>query len=202
MGNASRSGGGSAGTILGAVVLSIVIIGGITYFGLPYFLPYLNVPEEPESDKNTVYQTLYQEYTSKELIYDSQTNYTAMNNTNMNITIKNGSRIAVVFNCPTILTIASTFHGGFVMFHVALVIEGVGNRTNFVGFSDFGPATGYMRQTTEDLYMNYMTDDLPSGTYNISVQWRSYIDVDGSNSLKVYSDHVNVSRSLMVQEIK
>lgn len=202
MGNARSSGGGSAGTILGAVVLSIVIIGGITYFGLPYFLPYLNVPEEPIADKNTVYQTLYQEFDSEEFIYDHQTNYTAMNNTNMNITIKTGSRIAVVFNCPTILTMSTTFNGGYVMFHVALVIEGVGNRTNFVAFTDYGPATGFLRQVTEDLYINYMTDDLPAGTYNISVQWRSYVNMDGLNYLKNYSDLVNVSRSLMVQEIK
>ena len=198
MGNGSST----AGIIIGSVLISIIAVAGITYFALPYFYSYLPIPNQnTNQNKNTVLQTIYQEYTTSDQINDTNINYTLMSNIGNSITINVSSRIYVTFESPSILTLDPTYTGGFVMFAIALNVEGVGNNTSFVAYYDSGTATGNTQQISQDITINYMTSALSAGTYNIDLYWKSVQDVTGNNYLKLYSNYVNVTQSLMIQEI-
>ncbi len=87
------NGNSTAGIIIGSVLISIIAVAGITYFALPYFYSYLPIPNQnTNQNKNTVLQTIYQEYTTSDQINNTNINYTLMSNIGNSITINVSSR--------------------------------------------------------------------------------------------------------------
>jgi hypothetical protein len=91
----------------------------------------------------------------------------------------------VEFSAIALLTLDSTFTVRS-SYTVSLVVNGVTNRTFMVLYYDAEPSGGYVRQLTYNLYINLLTQPLPSGTYTIEVFWKSTWDATGiANSLSV-----------------
>ena len=84
----------------------------------------------------------------------------------------------------------------------SVVVEGVGNKTFFISYYDSSGATGAYRQLTYNLYVNYVTNPLPAGTYNVAVYWQSRSDANGNNYLSLAHSAYNYSRSLWIQELR
>ena len=108
------------GIIIGAVLISVLSVGALTYFGLPYVYPYLNVPEKEQTG---VLQTVFREFDSIVILHDNIFTYSAINDTNVQITTNGKSQIFVEFHTPCVLTLDPTFTGT-VMFVFMLVVEG------------------------------------------------------------------------------
>jgi len=194
------SGKGVIGAIIASVVLSVGIVGALGYFLLPVVFP--NIAEPPmEEDQGIVLQSIYHETTSPAVIHDASTTYEKIPETEVNITIQQNSRILAKFSGEALLQIGTTFSGE-VNFFVALVIEGVGNRTTRIHFFDnTGGGYGAIREYTQNLNDFYQTGALPSGTYTVSVYWKSEFDATDINQLFLSLIGAPTTRALLVQEI-
>jgi hypothetical protein len=82
----------------------------------------------------------------------------------------------------------------------------MGNRTIQADYYDGGAAYGSIRQISMNLYINYLTPNLPAGTYKVEVYWKSGFDATGAaNSLSVAhmgGSGYNFTRTLLVQELR
>jgi hypothetical protein len=88
----------------------------------------------------------------------------------------------------------------FCRFRLAIVVDGVGNKTIFLQTVNHGAATIAIDENIP-FYLNYKTNVLPSGTYNVSVYWYSDLSLGGNNYLAAnYFPTYNNSRSLMITE--
>ncbi|MFX1571668.1 MAG: hypothetical protein ACFFB0_02885 [Promethearchaeota archaeon] len=87
-------------------------------------------------------------------------------------------------------------------FFVVLKIEGSGNQTMAIHFyDDSGPYPGTTRVFSHNLNIVYQTESLPSGTYTVSVLWKSEYDATGGVQLNLSFPAFNRTRTLLVQEI-
>ena len=87
------------------------------------------------------------------------------------------------------------------------MIENVGNTSLPIIFYDDSGATGFYRQLSFFPTLFFMSDVLPAGTYNCSIQWKSSFDSPSSvNSLSVSHHNTNsvyhYDRWLRLQEIR
>jgi hypothetical protein len=190
------SGKSIIGAMIGSILITLGIIWGLGFIG---FFPGVDT-------KNTLIQTRYGEWNSPAFIFDNQLSYIKMTDTELNVTTSGNSRLLVSFSAMSIMTLdaAFTFRAGY---NVSLLVEKAGNRTIQVDYYDGGAAYGSIRQISMDLYINYLTPKLPTGTYTVNVFWKSGFDATGStNSLSVAhmggaSDY-NFTRTLLVQELR
>ncbi len=106
----------------------------------------------------------------------------------------------MVFSGMGLIYLDSSFSGA-IAYKIALVVEGVDNRTLMVNYYDGNPTSGY-HWLTYNLYMNFMTNPLPAGTYSISMFWTSCQNPSGDNHLILANSYNNYTRTLLVQEIK
>ena len=183
------------GSIIASILITSGLIWGVLYLGV---LPGVDT-------KNTVIQTKYGEWNSPAYIFDNQLTYTNMTDTELTISIRTNSRILVTFSAMSIMTLDTTFTGR-VGYNVSLIVVNEGNRTIQVDHFDGAPATGYIRQYSITLFINYMTKTLPAGTYKIEVHWKSGFDAPGTqNSLSVAhmgGTGYNFTRTLLAQELR
>lgn len=184
------SGKGIVGSIIGSIVGSVAIMTLLTIFVIPMFLPGM---------QSIVLQSIYVETSSSASIPDTQVTYQKIPDTEINITIKQNSKILATFSAEGSMTIDGTLNGA-VNFYVALVIEGISNRTQRIHFYD-GTGYGATREFAVNLGTTYQTIDLPAGTYTVTVYWKSDADATGSNSLNLSTFAGNRTRGLLVQEI-
>lgn len=189
------SGKSIIGSMLGSIVITLGIVWGLAFIG---FIPGVDT-------KNTVIQTKYGEWNSPAYIFDNQLSYVKMEDTELTITASANSRLLVSFSAMSIMTLDSafTFRAGY---NISLVVENMGNRTIQADYYDGGAAYGSVRQISMNLYINYLTPNLPAGTYKVEVYWKSGFDATGSaNSLSVAHMGVtdyNFTRTLLVQELR
>jgi len=181
---------GILGTIVGSIIGSVAVMTLLTIFVFPMFMPGM---------QSIVLQSIYVETSSQANIPDSQLTYQQIPDVEINITIKQNSRILATFAAEGSLTIASTLIGA-VNFYIAIVIEGVGNHTQRQHFYD-GDGDGAIREFAVNLFDIYQTLSLPAGTYNVAIYWKSNADATGSNSLNLSTLAGNRTRSLLVQEL-
>jgi len=180
--------------VVGSILISLILMSAIVFFALPFIFPGV-------SEKNIVVQSKYAEWRTTAMIYDSETTaYTKISDTELNITIQESSSLAIIFSADAILHLSSTFNIKNSYF-ISVVVEGVGNKTFFISYFDSGGATGSIRQLTYNLYVNYVTNPLPAGTYNVAVYWQSRYNANGVNSLSLAHSGYNYSRSLWIQEL-
>ena len=189
------SGKSIIGSMVGSIVITLGIIWGLAFIG---FIPGVDT-------QNTVIQTKYGEWNSPAYIFDNQLSYVKMEDTELTITASANSRLLVSFSAMSIMTLDSafTFRAGY---NISLVVENMGNRTIQADYYDGGAAYLSIRQISMNLYINYLTPNLPAGTYKVEVHWKSGFDATGSaNSLSVAhmggSDY-NFTRTLLVQELR
>ena len=189
------SGKSIIGSMVGSIVITLGIVWGLAFIG---FIPGVDT-------KNTVIQTNYGEWNSPAYIFDNQLSYVKMEDTELTITASANSRLLVSFSAMSIMTLdaAFTFRAGY---NISLVVENVGNRTIQADYYDGGGVYGSIRQISMNLYINYLTPNLPAGTYKVEVYWKSGFDATGSaNSLSVAHMGVtdyNFTRTLLVQELR
>jgi hypothetical protein len=189
------SGKSIIGSMVGSIVITLGIIWGLAFIG---FIPGVDT-------KNTVIQTKYGEWNSPAYIFDNQLSYVKMEETELTITASANSRLLVSFSAMSIMTLDSafTFRAGY---NISLVVENMGNRTIQADYYDGGVAYGSIRQISMNLYINYLTPNLPAGTYKVEVYWKSGFDATGAaNSLSVAhmgGTGYNFTRTLLVQELR
>lgn len=184
------------GSILGSIIGSVVIVGILGFFLMPLIFPAIGA-------NSIVIQSKYSEWGSEAYLWDDQTSiYSKMTDTEINITIKQNSQLSITFSAIALLSLDASFDIRN-SYNVSLVIIGVVNHTYEIAYYDSSGALGAYRQLTFNLYNNFVSQSLPSGTYTVAVYWKSTFDAAGINSFSV--SHVptwNRTRSLWVQEIK
>jgi hypothetical protein len=198
------SGKAVVGSMLGSILITVGLIWGLAFFDL---LPGLGTnTTNIVNPKNGVIQLKYGEWNSPSYIFDNQLTYVKMTDTELNVTTNGNSSLLVSFSAMSIMTLdaAFTLRAGY---NVSLRVEHIGNRTIQVDYFDGGAAYGSIRQISMDLYINYLTPNLPAGTYTVNVYWKSGYDATGTqNSLSVAhmggSTDYNFTRTLLVQEIR
>lgn len=196
----------SGKSVVGSIIASVIIMSALTYFALPFLFPVLRAEnlayqEDLVSEEGILLQSKYGEWNSEAVLYDSNiSSYEKIPDTELQITIQENSSLNMVFSGMGLIYLDSSFSGAIV-YKIALVVDGVDNRTLIVNYYDGNPTSGY-HWLTYNLYMNFMTNPLPAGTYNISMFWISGQNPSGDNSLILTNSNNNFTRTLLVQEIK
>ncbi len=203
------SGKAVVGSIIGAVICSVLIMGGLLYFIGPVFLPGLTEQDTDLQneileleDQDLVLQYQYQEWDSDATISDYNVTYTKMNETELSITIQENSQLFISFSSTAKLWL-NYFFTGEADYSIALVVEGVGNRTFSINHFDMRPTPGgWYTELTYNLNIDYFTGPLSAGTYTIAMYWKSVYDTSDYTYLSVARIDYDNIRSLWVQELK
>jgi len=178
------------GSIIGSIVGSVAVMTLLTMFVMPMFLPGM---------QSIVLQSIYVESSSQATIPDDQITYQPIPDMEINITIKQNSRILATFAAEGSMTIASSLVGS-VNYYIAIVIDGIGNHTQRVHFYD-GDGDSSTREFAVNLFDTYQTNGLPAGTYSVTIYWKSDAAATGSNTLNLSTPAGNRTRGLLVQEL-
>jgi len=184
------------GSILGSTISSVVIVGILGLFLIPLIFPAVDT-------SSIVLQSKYGEWDTEAYLTDDQTtDYLKMTDTELIITIRENSQISITFSAIALLALSTSFNIRS-SYNISLVIVGISNRTFEIIYWDSSGSTGAFRQLTYNLYSNYLSQPLPSGTYTIAIYWKSTWDAAGLNEFFVSRvPHWNWIRSLWIQEIK
>ena len=190
-------------TVLASVLISLVVGSGIAFVALPIVYPSLQSPSANQTTPGVVKTTL-KSWKDNAYISDNQLTWSLMNQTQVNFSTSGNSSILASFSAPYLVYLNPTFTG-FARFQVSLVIAGHGNTTTQIEFFDDGPASNSNRELSYFPTLTFMTENLPAGTYNCSVWWKSIVDAPGFNQLIVASPNVNAhyhfDRWMLLQEI-
>ncbi|MFX0175288.1 MAG: hypothetical protein ACFE85_03545 [Candidatus Hodarchaeota archaeon] len=178
------------GSIIGSIVGSVAVMTLLTMFVMPMFLPGM---------QSIVLQSIYVETSSQASIPDDLVIYQPVPDMEINITIKQNSRILATFSAEGSMTIDGSLVGS-VNYYIAIVIEGIGNHTQRVHFYDGDGDTG-IREFAVNLFDIYQTNILPAGTYSVTIYWKCGAPATGSNTLNLSTPAGNRTRGLLVQEL-
>ncbi len=198
------------GSIIGSTIISVLIIGVLLYFIGPILLPGLTEQDadlqnkyDELAERDLVLQYKYDEWNTAAYIWDhDDSSYMKMEDTEINITIEQDSRIYATFSAMALLSLDDSFAGRS-SYNISLVVEDVVNRTIMVIYFDGAPATSYYRETSVNLYINLVTESLPAGAYTVAIYWVSTYNAIGTNSLSVaHAPKYNYTRTMFVQELK
>lgn len=190
----------STKVFLASVLVSLVIMAPLAYFILPMLYPNMKGIETDE-DEGIVLQSIYEEFETVAYIEDYTLKYELIDATEVTITTQGESFLAILFTMQAIMTISSLMVGSL-EFDISLAVEGVGNRTLKVVYTDV-TNPGSIRQMPVDVTINFVTNSLIAGNYTVGVYWRSETNQGGASSLVGYNvaDYM-FPRSLWVQEMK
>jgi hypothetical protein len=189
----------SAGSIIASVLISLILMSAIIYFGLPFLFPSIN-------EENKLAQVQSGTWNSPSFIFDNDLAYQKMEDTELDIETEGASFLIVSFKALAIMTLDSSFNIRS-SYNVTLSVEGIKNETKQYVYYDSSGSTGAFRQLTYTIDILLITDILSSGTYTVSVFWKSTFDAPGTgNSFSVAheggtSDY-NYTRTLLIQEIR
>lgn len=203
------------GSVIVGVICSVLIMSGLLYFIGPMLLPGLTEQDTDLQDKydalldqyndllnkTLVLQYKYQEWNSHSIVTNSDLVSQKMNETELSITIQENSRLFITFSSMAKLWL-SYFFTGYAAYSISLVVEGVGNRTYWITHLDARPTGGWQLDFTKNLNIDYLTEPLSAGTYNITMYWKSIYDSAEYSYLSVAHSNYFNTRSLMVQELK
>ncbi len=197
------SGKSVVGSIIGSTIISVLIIGALLFFIGPMLLPGLTEQDDELAERDLILQYKYDEWNTAAYIWDhDDSSYMKMEDTEINITIEQDSRIYATFSAMALLSLDDSFTVRN-SYNISLVVEDVVNRTIMVIFFDSAPATSYYRETSVNLFINLVTDSLPAGTYTVAIYWKSTYNAIGTNSLSVaHAPKYNYTRTMFIQELK
>jgi hypothetical protein len=182
----SKKGGTVAAAFIGSIILSVAISGVAGYFLFPKF---------------TAPAFVHGEWETQAIIYDNELTWLDVPNTEVNITIKTNSIISCTYSSSSLIGLWSTLGTEQVKFYVALVVEGVGNKTTYVKYWDASGVTNNI-EISSSFSSSYITGPLAKGTYRVYMAWRSVLDSTGNNYLIFNTPAANYTRSLTAMEIK
>jgi len=183
------------------VILSVLVMSVVSIFILPPIIADLNPSSNGSNDTGIVLQSKYEMYDARASINDSETtSYQLVPDTTMLISVQNQSRISAVFSGYYYISISSMDAGHILHYNLSLDIKGIGNRFTHVRYhtTDHNILT---ETTGFNMYLDYVTDPLPAGTYNVSVFWMSLNDHDGTSYFTFNWDPEDALRALWVQEL-
>lgn len=184
---------------LASVIVSLLIMAPLSYFVLPLLYP--NMKDTDSDDTGIVLQIIYEEFDTVTYVEDDTDKYTHMDQTEVSITTQGDSLLAILFTMQAIMHITSLMVG-VLKFEISLRVEGIGNRTICIIYTDT-TNPGSIRQIPLEISINYVTISLIAGNYTIGVYWRSVFDLGGPNSIIGYNTpDVEYPRSLWVQEMR
>ncbi|TFG19115.1 MAG: hypothetical protein EU530_07205 [Promethearchaeota archaeon] len=178
-------GSGIAAAIIASILLSVAITGVAGYFLLPKF---------------TAPAFEHGEWETQAIVYDNELTWADVPDTEVNITIKKNSRISCIYSSSYLIGLWGTLGSEQVKFFVALVVEGVGNKTTYVKYWDQSGVTNNI-EIASSFSSHYVTDPLAKGTYRVYLTWRSVLDSTGTNYLIFNTPAANYTRCLSATEI-
>jgi hypothetical protein len=183
------------------VALSVLIMSLVTIFVLPPIMEDLNISSNGSTDRGIVLQSKYEIYDERASITDSEnTSYKLIPNTTMLITIQDQSRISAVFSGYCYRAINGMDAGHRLQYNISLNIDGVVVRETIVRYQTTDHQVLTELQDV-NMYLDFVTNPLPAGTYNVSLSWISVYNHDGSSSLTFNWDPDEPLRSLWLQEL-
>ncbi|MHA2238003.1 MAG: hypothetical protein ACXAB2_06505 [Candidatus Hodarchaeales archaeon] len=196
----------SGKVFLGSVGVSLLAMGLITLVGFPIMYPGLN-PGQPISLENSglVIQQKYLELSSMAQVVDQETSYKQVPGTELNMTVLNQSRILAQFTSPYVLGISNSLVSDRIGFIISLIItDGSGyneSRVARVAYYD-SIGTSSQQELSSTLFINFLTDPLSEGTYQVFLTFKSIEDKPGTSYLLFSTPLANFTRTLLVQEYK
>ncbi|MFX0052326.1 MAG: hypothetical protein ACFFAJ_05020 [Candidatus Hodarchaeota archaeon] len=173
------------------IVSSIVTTGAILLI-LPAIYPELDSTTISNGDSSIgeglIIQSKYLTIASRDQIYDDETVYREINETESEIKIQNQSIIGVLFTSDFMLS-ASSSYTEFIQFEVMVQIslKGFINlpiATKSLWLQYYSESTGGWDYQTDSISINIITPPLNNGTYIIAAYWRSRYDRGGVNKLQ------------------
>ena len=187
--------------LMGSVLLSIILVPTTI---MPIIYPSLQA--DPNST-GILIQEKHNSVNTVAAISDLATvHYYDVPDTHLAITIQNNSKILAMFSSPYLLVISDDFGPNeALIFNIALNIGTVTKRDTRIEYTELGNDLASARHIGGNMFILCETENLPAGTYNVTVSWISKSTVGnpvGTNQLQFSSIYQKPLRTLWVQEIK
>ena len=217
---------------IGSIAISLITIGAITLFVLPQLYPVIQTgTEDTQTDISTLQSDvegiksditdLQSEFngillqTKKLVINDhaeiteEDTTLQVMNNTSLEITVQQDSRLNARFSGVFRLALKSEAVKR-ADYQITLMLQGVTGQTTHISYWDNAGSTTNTLYLTYTVYIEFLTDSLDAGTYTVTMWWQSLYDhpsdpliysrlyASDIDSVQQYNDY---SRTIIVQEL-
>ncbi|MFW9894446.1 MAG: hypothetical protein ACFFD7_01420 [Candidatus Thorarchaeota archaeon] len=182
------------GGIIASVTLSVIIMGGISFFVLPMAYPNM------QQDEGIVLQSVYAEFDAEGIINYDNITYQKISDIEASITIQETSKILVTFNAMFFLVLGASYSGGCT-YNISIVVNSYGNQSYSIAYYKDGTET---RIIPINFYVTYLTGSLSAGTYLVEVYWKSYIDINPDHALtlnNVAGQYLENPTSLLLLEL-
>ncbi len=189
-------------------LLLIILVPTTMFVGMPVIYPSLQtgLTSSPNST-GILIQEKHKSVNTIAAISDWATiQYYDVQDTHLAITIQNNSKILAMFSSPYLLVISDDFGPNeALIFNIALNIGTGTKRDTRIEYTELGNDLASARHIGGNMFILCETENLPAGTYNVTVSWTSKSTVNnpvGTNQLQFSSMFQKPQRTLWVQEIK
>lgn len=190
------------------ILLSIILVPTTMFVAMPIIYPSLQtgLTSSPNST-GILIQEKHKSVNSIAAISDWATiHYYDVPDTHLAITIQNNSKIMAMFSSPYVLIISDDFGPNeALIFNISLNIGTVAKRDTRIEYFEAANALASARHIGGNMFILCETENLPAGTYNVTISWISRSTVNspvGTNQLQFSSMFQKPLRTLWVQEIK
>lgn len=185
-------------------LLLIILVPTTMFVGMPIIYPSLQA--DPNST-GILIQEKHKSVNTIAAISDWATiQYYDVQDTHLAITIQNNSKILAMFSSPYLLVISDDFGPNeALIFNIALNIGTGTKRDTRIEYTELGNDLASARHIGGNMFILCETENLPAGTYNVTVSWTSKSTVNnpvGTNQLQFSNEYQKPQRTLWVQEIK
>lgn len=174
-------------------VLSIVL-GAALGYGLTWVLP------PPDRGSGSIVQTRFLSLNSNAQISDTNLVKQTVPETFLSITTTGNSYVVMEFSAHAWVYLEPGFIN-YLLIDICLELDGHAvanatiNRFESIALSSY-------KETSEHFHLRFVTGTLPAGTHVANVTWVSRNNANGNNIISFSSMGINMTRTLMLQEIK
>ncbi|TXT54191.1 MAG: hypothetical protein BAJALOKI2v1_800018 [Promethearchaeota archaeon] len=154
------------------------------------------------SDSGRLLQTKQVNTNSPAQIFDSYTTKEQMPDMNIQITTAGNSFLWIRFNTEFFLSLSAGFTGR-TNYNISISFQGkdVSSARIHAYFEDPGQVQEETRIETIPIYLEYISDTLDAGTYEIKINWYSiWENIDSTTALTASGGSLTPVRTLIVQE--
>lgn len=184
-------------TLVTSLIISVIVSAGLLFVAIPTVYP-----SYVDSSSLKFIQMDRIELNTADSIHDGELVFQKMEGMEMHFTIKNQSSIFAQFVGDFETRVYFVDPWGF---EIALVIEGVGNRT--APMRKTGTSDLINQYDSHNIVITYLTSSLPAGNYTVGIYWRS-IFAQPTQAAYLYTSyfdqnitHSNTIRTLTLWEI-
>lgn len=194
---------------IGSVIISLIAIGAITLFVMPQLYPVIQTGLQTESNGIVLQTKKLVTNDHAEITEEDNTTLLLMNNTFLDITVQENSRINARFSGVFRLAMKS-YAVKRADYKITLMLQGVTGQTLHIAYWDYAGSTTNSLYLTFPVYIEFLSDSLSAGNYTVAVWWQSLYDhpsdpliysrlfaSDIDNTLQ----HHVYSRTIIVQEL-